>query len=135
MFLEIFKELAKGRPDLLGPLVYGWVASDLFAWSIGLECASSLSKKIAENPDAYPTRYEREGGRRLFFRLEDLEVWSTTALKPLLVGGRNLKLSVDASLSSGRKKTGRPRIAEQKEAKRRGLSVAELRQLICQGGV
>lgn len=135
MYLEIFKELAHGRPDLLGPLVYGWVASDLFAWSIGLECASSLSKKIAENPEAYPPRHEREGARRLFFRLDDLEPWAKTALKPLLLGSRTLKLPGDGiSSPSIRKKTGRPTKVEQKEARRQGLTVAELRQMTCQGG-
>lgn len=136
MYLDIFKELAQGRPELLGPLVYGWVATDLFAWSIGLECPSSLSKKISENPDAYPVRHEREGARRMFFRIEDLESWSHSALKPVFLGEQNHKLTEEntASLPT-RKKVGRPSKGEQKDAKRRGLTVADLRKLASSGGL
>lgn len=116
---DIFRELAAGRQDLLGPLALGLVATDLFAAALGLKCPSSLFKKLGRAPDAYPPLYPLVGSHRKYMRISDIEVWVANALcLPSAYG--------EASESSV-KRLGRPTKAEVREAERQGLSVSELR--------
>ena len=122
---DIFFALAQSlcRPDLAGPLVLGLVATDLFALAIGLKRASSLFKKLEQNPNDFPALHILPGTRRKYFKLSEVEAWHASALKPA-----SLHVPVKCNPSSvPQKRLGRPTKVEQREAARRGISVAELR--------
>lgn len=116
---DIFLELAAGRPDLLGPLALGFVATDLFAAVLGLKCPSSLFKKLARMPDAYPPLFPLVGSHRKYMRIADIEAWLVTALHE--------PTPHPSTSVSPVKRLGRPTKAEQREAERRGTSVKVLR--------
>jgi hypothetical protein len=116
---DIFRELAAGRQDLLGPLALGLVATDLFAAALGLKCPSSLFKKLGRAPDAYPPLYPLVGSHRKYMRLSDIETWAVDAL---CQAGTSSE-----AFASPIKRLGRPTKAEVREAERRGVTVPELR--------
>lgn len=119
---DIFRELAAGRQDLLGPLALGFVATDLFASILGLKCPSSLSKKLARMPDAFPPVYPLLGSHRKYMRIADIEIWVANALsQPALY------IEVFEPPALPVKRLGRPTKAEVREAARQGVSVSELR--------
>jgi len=130
---DIFFALAQsmGRPDLAGPLSLGFVATDLFALALGLKRASSLFKKLEQNPRDFPSLHFLPGTRRKYFKLAEIEVWNTSALQ-----SAPTRFPVDRPVVANRsKRLGRPTKVEQREAARRGVSVAELRQVAVAGGV
>ncbi len=128
---EIFFALAQslGRPDLAGPLSLGFVATDLFALALGLKRPSSLFKKLDSNPRSFPPLHYLPGSRRRFFRLDEIEAWNTRALMPL----PPTAVSNGAVPAARPKRAGRPSKVEQREAERRGISVAELRSQVALG--
>lgn len=131
MNLSVFIALANalGRPDFIGPLAIGRVATDLFAFALGLKCPSSLFKKL-ENalPGQYPQLHESPDSRRKWFLLAEIELWYASSLRPTEKNGMGCSdLSVtDSQLL--RKRRGRPRTGEKREALRLGISVTELRR-------
>lgn len=128
---EIFFALAQslGRPDLAGPLGLGLVATDLFALALGLKRPSSLFKKLDSNPRNFPPLHYLPGSRRRFFRLDEIEAWNARALTPLPPVA-----AVNGVVPAARpKRAGRPSKVEQREAERRGITVAELRSQVALG--
>jgi hypothetical protein len=131
MNIDIFLALAKamGRPDLIGPLALGWVATDLFAFALGLKRPSSLFKKLEERPELYPLLHRLEGSRRQYFLMAEIEVWHATASMPVAVRSVGDSGNTVRQPQKLLKKAGRPPKHEQREALRRGISVKELRSL------
>lgn len=128
---DIFFALAQsmGRPDLAGPLSLGFVATDLFALALGLKRSSSLFKKLEQNPHDFPSLHFLPGTRRKYFKLAEIEVWNVSALQ-----SAPIPVSTDKQLAGSRsKRLGRPTKVEQREAARRGVTVAELRQVAVGG--
>lgn len=129
---KIFFALAQslGRPDLAGPLGLGFVATDLFALALGLKRPSSLFKKLDSNPQSFPRLHYLPGSRRRFFRLDEIEAWNARALTSLPP-----VVAANGVVSAARpKRVGRPSKVEQREAERRGITVAELRSQVAIGG-
>lgn len=132
---EIFLALAQaiGRPDLIGPLALGRVATDLFAFALGLKRPSSLFKKLDSNPDDYPPLHEAKGTRRKYFKLAEIEVWHAGALMPAMSRLSPSPGPGSQGAAKPMKRAGRPRKSEQREAQKRGISVAQLRSLATEG--
>jgi len=133
MNFEIFFALAQsmGRLDLAGPLVLGFVATDLFALALGLKRSSSLFKKLEQNPSAFPSLHLLPGTRRKYFKLAEIEVWNKSVLRPLSAEKSSIAGPIGGRSS---KRVGRPTKLEQREARNRGISIAELRDLAVEGG-
>jgi len=131
MNADIFLALAQslGRLDLAGPLSLGFVATDLFAFALGLKRPSSLFKKLEDSPQAFPPLYELPGSRRKYFKLVEIEAWYGTALQPISSSNGCPSGAVASRLI----KAGRPSKLEKREATRRGMSVKEYRLLAVQG--
>lgn len=138
MDIEIFLALAKElkRPDLIGPLAFGRVATDLFAYALGLKCPSSLFKKLEKNRDAYPPLHEPvDGSRRGYFLCKEIETWHTASLKVAGDGCVHVSPIKEAASSKNSRRRGRPGKSEQREAIRRGISVSELRRIAASGAI
>lgn len=125
MNIEILKELAAGRPDLLGPLALNHVPTDLLARALGLKRTSSLFKKISRNPDAYPRLYSVAGSHRKYFNLVEVEAWSAGVLQPVALSEVLCDGKAEEKPAT---RLGRPTKSEVREAERMGITVPELRQ-------
>lgn len=121
---------ALGRPDFIGPLAIGRVATDLFAFALGLKCPSSLFKKL-ENavPGQYPPLHESPDSRRKWFLLAEIESWHATSLRPVEKNWQGCSDLSTTGIQLVKKRRGRPPIGERREAQRQGVSVTELRRL------